>query len=123
LMNNELKTADSKMHDHDLETNIKGLCWSSIQTCLLEVIPNGILNEQRAHVLFGKRWRNYNRKRISIGACRWNYEGLPYMYFYMCAEPCNVFMLQLATCFCLADAWPNKIDFYKKVKACTCKQS
>ena len=39
MMNNELKTADSKMHDHDLETNRKGLCWSSIQTCLLEVLP------------------------------------------------------------------------------------
>jgi len=62
-------------------------------------------------------------KRIAIAACRWNYEGLPYMYFYMRAGPCNVFVLQLATCFCLADAWPNKIDFYKKVKACTCKQS
>jgi hypothetical protein len=59
-MNNESKTADSRMHDHDLETNRKGLCWSSIQTRLLEVLPNGILNEQRALVLFGKRWRNYN---------------------------------------------------------------
>ena len=40
------------------------------------------------------------------------------MYFFMRAD---VFVLQLATCFCLADAWPNKIDFYKKVKACVNK--
>lgn len=53
MTNIELKMADSRMHDRNLE----GLCWSSTQTHILEMLLDGILNEHEHLFYWASRYK------------------------------------------------------------------